>query len=241
MRTNLSDAQYSTLIGIVARLPIEQARRLFLERVEAALPAKGKISEAQLTDVVNNAHASFKPGTWQGDEQGFIPAITETTSLKDAAAIYQRALKGSTWWWPPIPPRQPMTEEQRKDIAAKVAAMSQEECAEAYARTMFATEEEYQRNKAEVAERKAKELEDSTPWPVDPSPPPRVPVIRGTVEPEPARNEFPTMDDMRAMAKADQSADDDMSPMAEAAMLAKRSRKRGGVRRLSDRVKVFFK
>jgi hypothetical protein len=232
MRANLSDAQYSTLIGIVARLPIEAARRTFLERIEAALPSTGKISEAQLTDAVNATLKGFEPGAYHLDHLGVWRASgdfgPEPTTLTEAAASYQRTLQENKSgerkvYWPPIAKAPELTEEQRKAIKDKVEAMTWEQVVEAYARPMFATEEEYQRVQAEVAERKARELEEVARWPIDPSPP-TTQVIWGEVVPEPA----PTDDELLRRAVVEQPDEEDkrLSPMAEASRLAKRKGKR---------------
>jgi hypothetical protein len=128
MNKAISDRQYSTLIGTIARIPVEQARRLFLERIEQALPKAGKVSDEQLLSAVNSALSSFTPGQYRFDQRGLIPDIDEATSLIEAADIAERDLRGPTWVWPPLPP-----EPEDKDPPL---VMSDREMAASYARSL---------------------------------------------------------------------------------------------------------
>lgn len=184
---------------------------------------------------MNDALKSFAPGQWHGDVQGVFPPITEAMSLVEAAALYQRMLDPrGEWWWPPLPKAPPLTEEQR----------SVEEAGDAYLLSLCNGDEaEFARRKTEIAEHNSSAgvvYADTTPFPLDPTPPPRVPVIRGeVVHEEPA----PTDDELRR-AVAEQPDEDEhggMSEMAKAARMAKRLKRSRGGGRLSDRVKVFFK
>jgi hypothetical protein len=100
----LSDKQYSQLIGVIARVPVQEARRLVLERVEQALPKARKVSDQELLSAINAALASFPPGQLQGDHRGLIPDISGAKSLVEAAEIAERSLKPPLWVWPPVPP-----------------------------------------------------------------------------------------------------------------------------------------
>jgi hypothetical protein len=187
MRANISDNQQSSIISIVAKIPVAPARKPFLIELEKQLPKSGKVTDERLLQAINAALGSFTPGRWEGDEQGVRPSVDTYPhmTLSEAAALYQRMLKPPSWSWPP---KAPLTPEEMKAGEAKLAAMSQEERAEAYARTLYPTEEAYQRHKRDdEAKRQAEETVDKTPWPL-PSPP-TTQVIRGEVskddEPEP--------------------------------------------------------
>jgi hypothetical protein len=78
MRANISDAQRNTVIGIVARLAVPDARKIFLTRLEQKLPAKGSISAERLTDAINSALRSFPPCSYSGDAQGAFPPSPKT-------------------------------------------------------------------------------------------------------------------------------------------------------------------
>ena len=122
MRANLSEAHYQLLISTVAKIPCEPARPVFLAKFWELLPAKGKVSDPQFIDVVNQSLASFPPGAYQGDAQGVFPPI-------EAALLYERVIHGrGAWTWPPIPPATP---EQMKAKADSFAALSPEQKAEA--------------------------------------------------------------------------------------------------------------
>lgn len=111
MRSNLSDAGFSTLIGVTAKIEVQDARRLFLERVEAALPATGKISSEKLAEAINSALQSFRPGQYVLAPDGWRERRKPQT-LKEAADSYlatlrdehepfmDRGLKA----WPPLRP-----------------------------------------------------------------------------------------------------------------------------------------
>jgi hypothetical protein len=179
VRSNLSAAHYQLLISTVAKIPCEPARPAFLAKFWELLPAKGKVSDRQIIDVVNSALQSFQPGQWQGDAQGAYPPITEDLSLKEAATLYERFIhQRGAWAWPPFPPISP---EEAKAKAESFAALSPEQRGEAYARTLYETEEDYQAAKAaEEKRRQAEQTADATPWPV-PSPP-TTRTIRGEIE-----------------------------------------------------------
>ena len=203
----LSDSQQSTLIGVIARTPVEQARRLVLEKIEASLPKTGKVTNAQLLESINSALASIPPGRWQADERGVRPEAADCLhmTLAEIAAAYQRILKPATWCWPPVSPR---TEQELKAKADKLAAMTPEQRGAAYARTLYETEEDYQAAKAaEEKRRQAEETADATPWPL-PSPP-TTRTIRGEVVPEPLDNSDDAIMDKLRRAKAKAEPDDD--------------------------------
>jgi hypothetical protein len=128
MNQALTDRQYSTLIGVIARVPVEEARRLVLERVEAALPSSGKITDEQLLEVINAALASFTPGQYRGDHRGVIPEITASTSVHEASEIYARSLRPPLWVWPPMPPT------EKQDTSPSLSPM--EDLSERYARSL---------------------------------------------------------------------------------------------------------
>lgn len=119
MNKAITDAQYSTLIGVIARVPVEEARRLVLERVEAALPKAGKVKDAQMLAAINDALRSFPPGAYQGDENGFFPTDMSALTLAALARLYQRMLRLPTVYWPP---KQPPTPEQLRAQEAKIAS-----------------------------------------------------------------------------------------------------------------------
>lgn len=282
MRSNLSDQQFSSLIGVVARIPVQDARRLFLERIEAALPAKGKVTETQLTDAVNATLASFEPGSYRLDAfDGVWRAkgdFAKPATLLEASQRYMVQLdishgRRQQVYWPPF---RPLTDEERKAKAAeeaerdaKLDALGIKEPGDRYLFESLCNGdlEMFKRRKAEddahrafmsggaipfemweaaaqAASASAAVYDDNTPFPVDPQPPPRTPVIRGTateIEESGRTDSFPTDEDLR-QAVAEQPDDEDAeSPMAKAARLAKRIKRNRGRGRLSDRVKVFFK
>jgi hypothetical protein len=183
---NLSDGQLSTCIGIVARIPVVEARQIFLERLTARLPAKGKVSTEQLTDAINATLKSFRPGQWMGDTQGVIYPPPDELSLNEAAVLYQRMIAPrGEWSWPPQPPPTP---EEAKARAVKLAAMTQEELADRYLLGCLCggDQEEFARRKAEEKRRKAETFVDTVPWPLPA--PSSTQTIRGSVnrdEPEP--------------------------------------------------------
>ena len=234
MNKQITDSQYSTLIGVIARVPIEEARRLVLEKIEAALPKAGKVTDARLLESINLALGSIPPARWQIDEQGVRPDAVDCLHLPLAqvAQLYQRCLKPPTWVWPPL------TQEQLQARAAeaeKFAAMTHEEKAEAGGRFIYG--ENWERVKAEEAAReeelKLKEMEfGARPPPVDPSPPPRVKQICGSVN----RAEAPTMDDLR---RARTEPDDDERMTQAIAKQLERDRLLR--RRLAGKPKVFFR
>jgi hypothetical protein len=81
----ISNAQQSTVIGVTARIPVVEARKMFLERLEQQLPSRGEVSDEQLLQAVDAALKSFRPGTWYGDEQGPIPNDTTGMALSEFA------------------------------------------------------------------------------------------------------------------------------------------------------------
>ena len=81
MNKQITDLQYSTLIGVIARVPIEEARRLVLEKIEASLPKSGKVTDARLLESINVALGSIPPGRWQIDEQGVRPDAVDCLHL----------------------------------------------------------------------------------------------------------------------------------------------------------------
>ena len=161
----ISDAQQSSVIAVVAKIPVAEARKPFLVELEKQLPKTGKVGDETLLACINAALKSFPPGAYCGDAQGVFPPITEDISLKEAAMLYERVIRPSgEWCWPPIPPTTP---EEAKAKAERLAALSQEQKAEAYARTLYETEEDYQAAKAdEEKRRQAEETADATPWPL---------------------------------------------------------------------------
>ena len=163
MRTNLSQAQWSTCIGIVARISIPEARKTFLERLDKQLPAKGKVSEAMLLQAVDGALKSFPPGAYCGDAQGAYPPITEDLSLKEAALLYERMCRErGAWAWPPIPS---LTPEQQKAKADSFAALSPEEQGAAYESTLSpAYRAEQAKHQAELAD--LEQEYGARPWPI---------------------------------------------------------------------------
>ena len=65
---------------------------------------------------------------------------------------------------------------ERAEWEATATREERQRLAELYARTLHPSEEAYQRHKREEEKRRqAEATADATPWPVDPSPPPRVP------------------------------------------------------------------
>ena len=240
---NISDAQQSTLIGVIARVPVEEARRLVLEKIEASLPKSGKVTDARLLESINLALGSIPPGRWQIDEQGVRPDAADCLHLPLAqiAALYQRWLRPATWVWPPPTAEQAKA---RAAEAARFAAMTHEEKAEAGGRFIYG--DNWERVKAEETAREKelaiKEQEyGAMPPPLDPSPPPRVKQIRGSVnkdEPDlcATGEEIPTMDDFRrARTEPD---DDERMTQAIAKQL---ERERLLRRRVAGPPKAFFR
>jgi hypothetical protein len=207
---NISDAQQALVIQTVAKIPVPDARKPFLQKLEALLPAKGKVRDDCLIKAINASLASFKPGTYRGDAQGAYPSDTSTLTLNEAAALYQRMVREvGAWSWPPSPPP---TAEQSKAMAAELAAMDPKEAADAYVLDALCggDAEEFARRKAEEAKRRqAEELADATPWPLPA--PPSTRAIFGSVnenEPEPEKP-APTNADLRAMMLADRREESD--------------------------------
>lgn len=235
MRSNLSVAAYSTIIGLVARIPVEQARRLFLERIEAALPAKGAISSEQLNDAVNDALASFKPGkyvldgdTWRERRPYHTLTLREMSEAYPAVLRGEPATDGDKRCWPPLPPREPSVQLGPPVGSSAKIDMTLAEASEAYARSLREDNEaaaEYR----PVESKPITQLdlvepdEHPKPFPVDPSPPPRVPAIYGTVEHE---KPAPTDEELRQAMLERSDIDDDeepaKSPMAVASRLSKK-------------------
>ena len=164
----LNDSQQSTLIGVIARVPVEQARKLVLVELEKQLAGKKRVTNEQLLAAINSVLAAIPPGTYSGDAQGAFPPITEDLTLKEAATLYERVIHPrGEWCWPPIPLPTP---EEAKAKADRLAAMTQKQLAEAYGRSLFNSDAEYEAAKAdEEKRRQAEETADATPWPL-PSP-----------------------------------------------------------------------
>jgi hypothetical protein len=254
---NVTDKQQDTLIGVTARIPVPEARKIFLAKVERRLPRAGRVTDEQLAEIINAALASFKSGTyyveegvWRGPDWEIPPA----KNLKEAADRYMRLLRDDwppdrTHYWPPIPPPQPPTPEQIEEGKRMRAEMEtpewQEGAADRFELECICNgdEEEFARRKAEEAESKAGELVDATPWPL-PSPP-TTQVIRGEVvheQPEPDKDPFPSIEDMRrakALDQPDAGADSDnrgREHPASAYGEAVEALRRRGKRRLRDRI-----
>lgn len=239
----LSDPQQSTLIGVIARVPVEQARKLVLERVEATLPKSGRVTNEALLQAINVALKSFEPGEWEADEQGVRPSIDtlQHMTLAELARAYQRCcLKPASWCWPP---KAPPTPEQTKQMEAKFDALPLEQRGEAYERLLYPGEA-FEHHRAEEAERQAelarREMEyDPAPFPMGKSPP-STRVIRGEVsrdEPEPEPERFPTDDDLsKAMGEPE-----DEDQRAARAINEQLQRERLQRRRLAGQPKCFFR
>ena len=180
MRANITDAQQRSIISIVAKIPVAEARKPFLVELEKQLPKSGKVSDEALLASINSALRSFPPGSFCGDAQGAYPSDLSTLTLKEAADLYQRMCRQvGAWTWPPKPPPTP---EQLKAREAHLASMSQEQRAEAYEQTLSAS------YRAEEAERRAelarREMEyQPAPFSLGPSPP-TTRTIRGEIEPD---------------------------------------------------------
>jgi hypothetical protein len=183
MRSNITDQQQSSIITIVAKIPVEAARKPFLAELEKQLPNTGKVTDARLLAAINAALASFPPGQWQGDEQGFFPSDTAQLTLVEHGQLYQRMLRLPTVYWPPSPP--PTPEQSKKRTATEAKPMSREEAAEVYGQHIYG--EHWEQHKRDEAKRRAEELHhDTTPWPIA-EPPPTTRTIRAEVnkdEPE---------------------------------------------------------
>jgi hypothetical protein len=184
----ISDAQQSSVIAVVAKIPVAEARKPFLIELEKQLPKAGKVSDETLLACINSALKSFKPGQWQGDVQGAFPPITEDLPLKEAALLYERVIHGrGAWSWPPFPPISPETAKAKE---AAFALLTPEQKAERYHRSLFNSDAEYEAAKAaEEKRRQAEETANATPWPLPA--PPTTRTIRGEIEPEAEEPEQP--------------------------------------------------
>ena len=239
---NISDAQQSSVIAVVAKIPVAEARKPFLIELEKRLPKTGKVSDAQLLAAINAALKSFPPGAYQGDALGVRPTSDDCAhmTLAEIAAAYQRCLKPPSWVWPPKPPP---TQEELKAMAAAQAAMTPEELAERYHRSLFNSDAEWEAAKAaEEARRQAEETADTTPFPLGPSPP-HVPMIHATANRDDAASaepeHFPTDDDLRK-AMADRPEEDE-DARATRALNQQLERERLARRRRGGPTKVFFR
>jgi len=197
---HVNDAQQQLVIRTIARIPIARARKDFLERLERRLTRK--MSDDQVVEAINATLGQFEPGSYHVDSAGRVfradePRITMSTPLKEAADIYHRSLgeDPGSWVWPPYPPQPPRPPGEPEVKAIKLN-MTPEEAADAYTRSWFDTDEEWQAFRRREASRKAEELASRASWPVDPSPPPSVAaqLIRGEVLPEPESETEPDPD-----------------------------------------------
>jgi len=214
---HVSASQQELVIRTIARIPLPMARRDFLTRLEPRLTRK--MTDEQVVEAINATLASFPPGAYQIDSAGRVfrageDRITPTTSLKEAADIYQRTLRDDpgSWSWPPHPPRPPRPSGQApetKPLSGSVEMerhMTPEQCraaAEEYQRTLSnwdgrrLSDEEWEEHKRRKANEEAERLAVQARWPVDPSSPPSeaAQLIRGEVIPEPEPEPDPDPDD----------------------------------------------
>ena len=61
MRANITDAQQRSIISIVAKIPVAEARKPFLVELEKQLPKSGKVTDEALLASINAALKSFHP------------------------------------------------------------------------------------------------------------------------------------------------------------------------------------
>ena len=57
----ISDAQQSSVIAVVAKIPVAEARKPFLVELEKQLPKTGKVGDETLLACINAALESFPP------------------------------------------------------------------------------------------------------------------------------------------------------------------------------------
>jgi hypothetical protein len=256
---NVTDAQQSTLIGVVAKIPVAEARKVFLGKVERRLPRVGAVTDDAFGDIVNAALASFQPGAYRTDHNGAWRAwdyIDPTQTLKEAADAYVRQLainRGTEKQvcWPPYPSRPAQPAEPVESYTRWAARVSPEEhraAAAEWAR-FIGGDEAYERCLREEAERAESELvfDLTKPPPARPVPvvvdeveivPQDVNLAIDEVEEEPPS---PYFSDWGAPGR-DNRGRPLKSAYAEVSELSKRRGKRGGMaRKLGDISKVFFK
>ena len=182
----LSPTQTALVVKTTAGIPVPEARRPFLINLEKLLPARGKCTDEQLIAAINEAIDNLDP--YPMDEQGVIPDITENTSLKEAAAIWQRTCPLPLAWWPPrpdLPTRANAAELMAQPLSESFKSLTPEQMSDMYWRTLFDSDEEWEEHKRVRANEEAERLASRAHWPVDSHPPPQVPEIRGEVIPEP--------------------------------------------------------
>ena len=208
------------------------------------------MTDEALLAAINAALASFPAGRWVADEQTWWSVDDPDATLHQLAYRYQHCLRGPARSWPPIPSKSP---EEAKARKAHFAAMSHEQKVEAYARTLYETEEDYQAAKAAEEKRHlAEAAADDTPWPL-PSPPTtrtiRGEVVRRDDEPEPTitpladrrRAKQPSIygqEMARRRGELPDDADDESKTEAINEQLGKERRQR---RRRQGPPRVFFR
>jgi hypothetical protein len=84
---SLSDPQWQTIIGVIARCPAP-VREDVLKRLRAALPAKGRVTDAALLDLINSVLTAKE--YWLVDDQGELfnwppPQPKQYTAEEEAA------------------------------------------------------------------------------------------------------------------------------------------------------------